>query len=224
MADDQRLREAYAGAQARAGGDHPSDETWERLALDELPAAERDALMDHVTRCPSCAGLYRGLRELESEARTFDPGVPKPRARRRLASPAWYAGLAAAAVLIIAFLLPFRQPTSRPTDPGLVRSPVSAAPEPVRPIGPLSARPARLEWRELAGADGYRVELWNGGPVWSQDGIEGTSVALPGDVALSPGVVYYWKVTALAGPDRRLSSDVASPLVSFEIQPLVPQP
>jgi hypothetical protein len=218
MADDRRLRELYAHVPAPGDG-HPSDETWEQLALDELPATARAAVMDHVTRCASCAGLYRGLRELEREARTFDSGVPKPRARPRVASPVWYAGLAAAAALIIAFLLPARRPTSPPTDPGLIRSPMSAAPEPVRPIGALSARPQTLEWREVAGADGYRVELWNGGPVWSQENVEGTSVALPRAIALSPGVVYYWKVTALAGPDRRLSSDVASPLVSFEIQP-----
>ena len=216
MAEDDRLRAAYGEIRARPRQDHPADEAWERLALGEMSGGERDALMDHVVRCAACSEVYRGLKELEREARTFDPGVPRAPSAPRLLSSAWYGGLAAAAVLILALLVPnWRGPTP---PPDILRSPVAAAPVPVEPVGPVPARPGELRWQPVAGADGYRVELSNGGLLWTSGRVSDTRVVLPADVVLSPRVAYYWKVTALAGPDRRLLADAASPLVSFEIR------
>ena len=229
MADhDRRLQETYA--QSAPPADHPSDQDWERLALNELAPPERAALFDHVTRCAPCAALYRGLRELEAEARTFDPGVPK-RAdvvpMRRIA-PAWYAGLAAAAVLLVALLLPFHS-SGPPPNPEVVRGTAAPAPVPGQPIGEVVGRPEAFVWEGMPGADRYRVELHGGDGnfAWASDPVAGTRLAWPESLAPPPGV-YYWRVTALAGGERRLPADVASRLVLFEIVAVprasVPQP
>ena len=183
--------------------------------MNELSPAARDAVMDHVVRCAECGKIYRGLQEIEAEARAFDRGAPRRRDHSRV-SPVWYGGLAAAAVLVVAFALPFWNKTETPIDDTL-RSSAVPVPQPLRPVGPVAARPSELEWQAFPGADGYRVELSDGGLLWSSERVSGTRVALPAHIVLAPGVPYYWKVTALAGADRRVMSDTASALVSFEI-------
>ena len=220
MADqDSRLRELYDGVRAQPPGEHPSDEAWERLALHELGASEREALMDHVTRCAACTSMYRGLRELETEARTFDPGLPKPMAPAagtRVTRPLLYSGLAAAAVLIVALFLPPRIATTPPDDS--IRSAPAAAPVPVYPVGEITGRPETLSWQPLPGADRYRVEVFtgDGSGSWTSPPVAGTRVDWPNDFLPRPGV-YYWKVTALPGSDPRVTSEVASRLMMFAI-------
>jgi hypothetical protein len=215
MAEDDRLQEAYAAGRTAPRNDHPPDEEWERLALGEMNAFERAALIDHVVRCASCGDVYRGVKELEEGARAFDPGVPRPKPVAAPWRPAWYGGLAAAAVLLVALMLPSWRGDAPPPD--TVRSAPVITPAPVAPVGVVSSVPRELRWEAVPGADGYRVDLSNGGPLWSSGRVVETHVALPTDVKLSPGILYYWKVTALAGPDRRLLDDVSSALVSFEI-------
>ena len=55
---------------------HPDDAAWERLACGESTAVEREATMDHVSACGSCAALYRSVVRLHAEARRFDADVP----------------------------------------------------------------------------------------------------------------------------------------------------
>jgi hypothetical protein len=216
---DRTLREMYAGATTPASDGHPSDETWERLAMNELASAEREAVMDHVVRCADCAGLYRGLRELETGARAFDSGVPSRAAAgagpRRIA-PAFLAGLAAAAVLIVALIVP-RLMTPPPSEDGVRSAPVTA-PVPLQPIGDVAGRPEQLTWQPFPGADRYRVEIFTGDGTgsWTSEPVAETHLVWPADFPARPGV-YYWKVTALAGADRRVASDVPSRLVMFAI-------
>lgn len=84
-------------------GPHLDETTWERLALGELPAAEREAALAHVVRCAACAATWRGLLALGREARTFDRGVPRaaPSWRARVVHPpSWQ--LLAASLLVAA--------------------------------------------------------------------------------------------------------------------------
>jgi hypothetical protein len=219
--DDRRLRETYVALAAPPPGDvHPSDVVWEQLALHELPAVERERVMDHVVRCAACAAIYRGLRELESEARNFDSGVPKPIASagpRILATP-WLAGLAAAAMLVIALLVPWHPHSPEPTSP--IRSTEQPLPIVLAPLGEVSGAPPAFVWQAFAGAERYRVELSSGdGTVaWSSEPSADTQLPWPASVKAAPGV-YYWRVVALPGSDRRLLAEVSSKLMTFTILP-----
>jgi hypothetical protein len=81
--------------------EHPSDATWERLALGELPVAERAAAIEHALGCPDCRRVYKALLALEEGARAFDPGVPGARPRGRRWIVAGSAALAIAAALAL---------------------------------------------------------------------------------------------------------------------------
>lgn len=217
MADDDRLDQVYREVRTRPTQPHPGEEAWERLAMGELAASERDALMDHVTRCFDCGEVYRGLQELEREARAFDPGVPR-RQRTGVASPVWYSGLAAAVAVVVASALSFwsNRPAPGPGE-DVLRSAPAIAPELLHPVGRLASPPQRLEWRAFAGADRYRVEIACGDALWSSEPVSVTHLEWPRQVSLAPGTTCYWRVIALAGADRRLETDVASALVSFEM-------
>jgi hypothetical protein len=220
MADDTRLREMYAAATAAPQAPHPSEADWEHLAMGELPSAERETLLDHVVRCAACAQIYRGLQDLEAGAREFDPGVPKKAAVVLPFRPAvaWSVGLAAAAALVIAFLLPLRRLPSASDD--AVRSPTAQTPTAIAPVGDLAAPPDSFRWTPLAGSDRHRIELSSadGERVWTSADVDGSQAARPAEIRLAPGV-YYWRVVAVPDPDRRLASPVASPTVSFRIAP-----
>jgi len=220
MADDTRLRELYAAATEAPRAPHPSEADWEHLAMGELPSAERETLLDHVVRCAACAQVYRGLQDLEAGAREFDPGVPRKAAVVLLFRPAvaWSIGLAAAAVLVIALVLPLRRLPSASDD--TVRSPAALTPTAIAPVGDLAAPPDSFRWTPLTGAARHRIELSraDGERVWSSGDLPGAETAWPREVTLAPGV-YYWRVVAVPDPDRRLSSPVASPMVSFRLVP-----
>jgi hypothetical protein len=226
MADDDRLiRELYAESAARPRDDHPDEAAWEAMALGELPAAGREKLADHVARCAECASVYRGLVTLATEAARFDPGVPRTAPRRViLHRPArWvYAGLAAAAVLLVT-LLPLRQQGTAPTQgPAAtdndVRSGEKPVPVPLEPKGVLAGPPRAFRWQGIPGVTRYRVELSSraGDLVWSSPPVEGPTVDWPATVSPAPGA-YHWQVIALPDVDRPLTSPVPSALVSFEI-------
>jgi hypothetical protein len=218
MADDARLREMYAASAETVRPDHPGDEVWEALATGELAPKERERLFDHVAACAACASVYRGVRMLETEARVFDRGVPREDTRpARPAVRVWFAGLAAAAVLALAFFLPLRPASSPPKDG--VRGPDVSTPLAIAPVGDLAAPPSSFRWTPLSSAARHRVELSHadGDPLWTSADLEGSEAAWPKDIRLGPGT-YYWRVVAVPDPDRRLSSPVASPLVSFRIR------
>jgi anti-sigma factor RsiW len=45
-----------------------------------LPAAERETVQEHLSRCPRCTGLWRELKEFETAAARGDAG-PEPQRR-----------------------------------------------------------------------------------------------------------------------------------------------
>jgi len=184
--------------------EHIDDDTWERLMLRELPPAEREAALRHVTACPECTTIHRGLLALEHDARAEglldgvvdEPAPAAPVTRRRW----WWAG--AAALTAAAALVLWWQVDGGRGGRGPVRGGPGAAVE-------VSAQGRVLSWTPVAGADGYAISVFaeDGTPVWS------TEAAAPPvtwrDAA--PGR-YRWEVEARAG-DRTVATSRLAPLV-----------
>lgn len=221
---DDSLRTAYLAA-CEGRTDHVSDEVWERLAMDELPAGEREAVLDHVTACSECAAIYRGLGILAAEAHTFDPGAPEPARPGATITPVeggrrflLAAAALAAAVGAVLVLRPLLGPTQNRAP--VVRSRAVALPRPVQPgPGPVSP-PLVFRWQPVDGARGYVVELLdgNGEPVWTGTETAATELDLPGDVRLAPGP-YYWRVVAVTPQGQRLPSELVAITVTAPHRP-----
>ena len=92
---DARLKEAFASLQAESGSGHPSEDDWARFAADELSAAERTQLADHVVSCAECAGIFRVVSLVVA-----DSAVGRSAAERRPSFGDWRLLAAAAAVLL----------------------------------------------------------------------------------------------------------------------------
>jgi hypothetical protein len=126
-----------------------------------------------------------------------------PRRWYRLAVP-----LAAAAVLLVLL----RSPASE-NGGGHRGGDGALAPVPISPVGTVAAAHA-LVWAKVAGADGYRVTLFDaGGRVAYEARATDTSTALPDSVVLVAGRPYLWRVEARTGFDRW----TPSALVEFSI-------
>ena len=216
---DQALRSAFTSLPDPQ--DHPDEVAWVRLASAEMPASEREALLDHVVRCEECTRTYRGLRMLAADARAFDPSVPAfgpvPQPASR---PRWLAVGALAVAATVAFLL-VRPPTSpmvapAPVATSDVRSVGVSAPVPLRPLGQVADRPGSFHWRPVPDARAYRVRLLDaqGDVVWTSAEVGQPSVELPAEVPLAPGR-HYWQVTAQPASG---GEPIASPLVDFELR------
>jgi hypothetical protein len=216
------IRDLYARL-ARAEMPHVAEEAWERLALGEAEREERQRIVDHVVRCLDCATVYRGLAELETEAREFDPGVP---ARPVLGQAAWQSGLrpwgflggmAAAAALVWALARPALAPAPPVATSPVMRGAEAARPRALAPGGRQTSWPEAFRWEPLAGARAYRVELFDASatPVWQSAEMTETTLSWPAWMMLKDGT-YYWQVVAIP-ESGRLADGVASALVKFEI-------
>ena len=162
----------------------------------------RSSVLPHVASCARCRGA------VASVARALaDPAVIRelPQARRgrlyRIALP-----LAAAAVLLLLLWSPAddRSPTHRAPPP-----PPAATPVPRSPVGAV-AEFLGLRWSPVAGADRYRVTLFDAaGRVVFATEVSDTAVGLPDSIAVVPGAPYLWRVDARTGFDRWASSELA---------------
>jgi hypothetical protein len=229
--DDRSLRAAFT---ARADpADHPDEEAWVRLASAEMPASEREAVLDHVVRCEGCTRIYRGLKMLAAEARPFDPSVPafEPVARPLTPSRWLAAGALGAVAAALAFVL-IQPPTSptlvatattaptaippAPIATSDVRSAGASAPVPLRPLGQVADRPVTFQWQPIGDARAYRVRLLDrqGEVVWTSPEVVEPSSALPTAVLLGRGR-HYWQVIALPTSG---GAPIASPVVDFELR------
>ena len=144
---EERLRGLYTASAVPPGG-HLLEEDWERLACGEMPAADRERSLDHVTRCAECARIYRGLDALAEGARSFDPGVPAALSRT-LAFPRGLllGGLATAAALAAMLLWPATGPRGPATPPGdaFRGAAESLDPSPQTPRGRVQGLPSEQE-------------------------------------------------------------------------------
>ena len=186
------------------------DEIIAGLAEGSLDAAARDVATAHVAGCARCR------RAVSSVARALaDPAVSREvraTARPRLRLLTIASGLAAAAIL--AFVaLPWRSLDDTSTH----RAPTitgAASPVLMAPVG-VVAEARSLRWTSVAGADRYRVTLFDAtGGVLSETLTADTVVTFPTEVSLERGRSYFWKVEARTGFNRWSSSD----LVEFSVQ------
>ena len=208
-------RDAYARIQVDGSLACPSDERLASLALGELGGAERTELTGHVVSCRRCSRAMKDLLELQREAeRELPPS-------RRRGWPRWRIAVAAAVVIFVAGLpvLLRRNGPSPGATPSFPRGQAAAAGA-IEPTdrSTLSAAPARLRWPKETGADGYQVVLYDleSTPIWESPVVVAAEVEIPASVrtALRVGSDYYWRVTTIAGIDRR-----SSPLHRFHLAP-----
>ena len=202
-----------------------------RFTFDRLRAAERhsapgpDCLDDlgvataadgaatpqaiaHLSRCAACrtnvAHLARllGDASVAGEVGRLEGGL----LRRRL--PRAVAGLAAAAVLVLALLplLPRTESGDEFRDEPLSQ----AAPVLVAPLA-SAERLESLRWHGVEGATQYRVTVFDeeGGLVWSFETAD-TAVAFPPDSSLVAGAPYWWRVEARVDFDRWSASELGT--------------
>lgn len=195
------------------------DDTVAALADGSLDPATRAAVLPHVAGCARCRTA------VASVARALaDPGLASEMAslagtrRRRPLRLGWIAlPLAAAAGLVLLLARPWV-----PEDGGLLhRAPTitaTPAPLPVSPVG-VVAEARRLVWMPAAGADRYRVTLFDReGVVVYETELVDTTAALPDSVIVAPGRLYLWKVEARTGIGRWTGSE----LVEFSLPPSSP--
>jgi hypothetical protein len=182
------------------------DDTIAALAEGTLAPERRAAVLPHVASCARCRGV------VESVARALvDPAVARElsidsRGRRviRIAMP-----LAAAAVVLLLLSSPWDRGSGHRGPP----PPPATVPVPRSPLGTVAAVD-ELRWSAVAGADRYRVTLFDaaGRVLYETEGLD-TVAALPDSITLVPGATYLWKADARTGFDRW----TASPLVEFSI-------
>jgi hypothetical protein len=218
------LRDLYAG-HTRTATPHVEEAAWERLALDGCSPGERERVLDHVVRCAECASVYRGLVELESGARAFDPEAPaRPVLREAdigLGLRPWgfLGGMAAAAAVVWVLARPALAPAPvAVSSPELTRGAEASRPRAVEPVGRLSTAPESFRWEPQPGARAHRIEVLDasGELLWTSAELEGVTLAWPAGLKLVKPGIYYWQVVAVPSSGRAADA-VASPMVSFEL-------
>lgn len=211
----QLLRHALQASHASQSANLPTpecldDDTVAALAEGGLDAEARAAVLPHLVHCARCrlavASVARALADARVAREVAGVKGGGQRHFRRIVLPA----VAAAVLLVMVW--------SRPAgDGGTVhRAPTitaTAEPAPMSPLGAV-ARPEFLRWAALAGAERYRVTLFDAGSrVLYETELADTVAVLPDSVVLVPGRPYLWKVEARTGWDRWASSK----LVEFRV-------
>lgn len=175
------------------------------------------ALEAHLLGCGACRDEVRValiVRAELAEQPGRAPGRGAHAGRRRL-RPGFLIGLAAAAALV---LVVQRGARLEPAPGGTHRAPTQGGaptPFPRQPSGQVSTA-RQLQWSGLAGADRYRVRVFNadGDVLWEAQGPD-TVLSLPDSVRLTPGRRYYWSVAGRIGVDHWVDSR----LTEFVIRP-----
>ena len=159
--NDDRLASAYRGTAPPSS--HLTETAWEALLDGTLPAAEREAAREHITRCNACATVYQGLAMFERESRELGaPGrVVSP---FRISLRSWPASLAAMLVIGAAAGLFYRSARPSPGDGSALPTTVAVAR--VDSIEPLAVRVAQSR------------AVTNRGPVSNQAFLEAFNLAI----------------------------------------------
>lgn len=199
------------------GGKGAADsECLDEIALAELAegrsdAPRRDAYVAHLAECARCRQQLASIVELLSdqavaaELATGDDSAVTVKPRR-----GWLRAIplvAAAAVVAIALQrdgtvdrspVPHRESTSAS----------ESSPTRLTPSGDVSDASV-LRWSALAGADLYRVTLYDASSrVLYEASVRNTTATLPDSIVIVPGRSYLWKVEARTSVDRWTSSEL----------------
>ena len=212
MTDPERLDFIGRALDTRITGEFATracldDQTIAALAAGTLAAAERASALSHVAGCARCRETLASVARALSDATVArEVAALEGSARRRLYRIVL--PVAAVAVLLLA-VWPRPSGFVHRGPPGQGRG----APAPIAPLGLVTGASA-LRWSAAAGADRYRVTLFDaGGRVLYESQLRDTTVALPDTVWLAAGQSYLWKVEARTGWGRWVASD----LVEFSI-------
>lgn len=196
---------------------HLTREDLERWWREGAPA-DRERILSHLAACDECGALYGAVIDAEPVGRDTAPSFPelRPRGYRahrtgnrrvgfRWPSPPVLAACAAAAVILIAFIVPAVRESARPVDP--VDSAVRGTSlQPLAPIGTV-APPVRFRWASPVEAARYAVEIRDERRELLFVLSTGTeSIDLPPDqlARLTPGHTYFWEVAAIGPGDEEI--------------------
>jgi hypothetical protein len=169
-------------------------------------AADQARIAAHVAECPGCAARYaeslleaRPLEDAADGADFLDAGLRAgPSPRERVPSPdraRWLIGLAAAAAVALAVLVP-RWTTLDRGDGAALRGGTIRT---VSPSGLVDAVGVALVWETPVLAEKFRIEIGDANGVVHSGDATGSRYVVPREVAdrLRSGVDYWWTVAAL---------------------------
>ncbi|MCH9649775.1 MAG: zf-HC2 domain-containing protein [Deltaproteobacteria bacterium] len=206
--------------------EHVEDETFLRMACNELTAAETAAVQAHLELCQDCGRVWQAVSKVREAAVEFDPGAVPPVDSRfggREKPRRWWLGSAAAAALVVMAVVvprllgPPDSPKPSTHTPQVVRSGQERGPRLFSPVENSQVSKVRFEWSFLDDASGYTVELLDedGAAIWTSRRLQENLVDWPPSLAREPGN-YYWRVSAHF-PDGE--ETISSPLTLFTLLP-----
>lgn len=210
------------GGMPAAGEACPTIDRLAQCVLADIPARERSEIVGHAANCAACAAALKDLLDVSAETDrvaseiTRSPGRG-PSGESRGARAFWGRLAGKPAVAVMAGILVLAAMTfsvwkllDRPGTRGgpearlLLVSPVG---------GSLSRGGLEFKWQGLAGADFYRVELFDKSLqlVWRSGKVSGNDVRPPDGVGegLNAGQPYYWMVTAVTVDRLEIKSKLA---------------
>ena len=208
---DDKLREALIRSSAgRPGGDDcPTDDAIWAAAHGELPPEEAQRLVDHALECAACRVSFSMASGIEAERqRAAEPKTKTVRFPRRAWIPL---GVAAAAMLILAVVLPRWQQQLPPVDEfrGEESSGIRSL---VEVDDPLPRDAFVLRWTPGPPGTLYTLSVTSEDLtlLHSAEEIEVTELTVPAEAlaALPGGSSVIWRIRATLPDARRVDSPV----------------
>ena len=183
---ESALRESYRRLQSEGTAACPTSETLAALAIGE-PVPEREEIADHIVSCRRCGPDYQILLRTHAHSQAA-------LGRSRIRLPVW---ISAAAALVAAAGGILLWQSHRPAEAlrGVAPSTQIVSP----PWGAhLAGPPATLAWPPQAGAESYRVRLFDatGQTLWESERLAAPTAELSEAVRgrLAAGQNYFWSV------------------------------
>jgi len=166
-----------------------------------LEASERTRVEAHLADCADCTSEIVSARRLAR---------PAAHPKRRLAG---IVSAAAAAGLLLAVWTGYGGLRRGGAELRDLPSPSLESPTPIAPSATVTV-PVTFRWSPTAGADRYRLSLFDaeGSVLWESE-VAGSTAALPDTVRLMPQTPYLWQVEARTGVGRWS----AAPLTEFRL-------
>jgi hypothetical protein len=215
-------RDSSRNKAPESGAACPTPERLARCVLGEARRKERAEIIRHAADCAACAAAMKSLLALSAGA---DEAAAELAARpgktetgrsgnkwafwtRPIPKPA---AVVMAAVLVVAALAVW---LPRFTNRSAVRGGNGTRIVLVSPVKTAAAGDAlEFEWRGVAAADSYTVELFDKSfrSLWRSGRVTGNAIRLPADVRgrLTPGETYFWTVRTAASGGTEIKSSLA---------------
>jgi hypothetical protein len=214
---NERLRDLWAAGGQRSAGCPTDEEIW-AASRGELPEERRSDLLGHSIGCPACAESFRMAAALGEEAGLGAGAaagaaapVEGPRAGRGRAR-FWLLGLAAAAVVVIASLVPVLRRTGSPPADEFREPGAKAIRSELDESVPLPRDRFVLRWSGAPQGALYTVEVATEDLTVIDRAEELGEAEHRVDperlVALASGTALLWRVDAILPDASRVSSPV----------------